>query len=440
MDILIYVPGLTTRAKYIFTLLLEDISGFVIHLTDDPLVFSNSSDPKFSYSDAPLADELFFEASGLLFEDNIESQEITVFMHEKMPAFFNVSGKRSALPFDPFAAAFYLVTRYEEYLPFKADKFGRYRAPDSIAYKNDFLHIPVVNHWAEKIDRLIRLRYPDLPLHERKFKLVPTIDIDHAYAYKCRSLYRTMGGYGRALMRRDFNEIFERTGVLLSLRKDPFDTYDLINQLHKKYHLKPLYFFLYASYGGNDNNVDLDNSQIHRLIHKIDKYGKVGIHPSLSSARRSSRLLGELEGLATVLQRNLKISRQHFLHIKLPETYITMDKMGISDEYSMGYATEPGFRAGIASPFRFFDLQANSELKIIIHPVALMDVTLRDYFRLNPSEALILSKSIVDEVRNVGGELVTLWHNESFSGKGRWKGWEDVYEELLRYASPVKRK
>jgi hypothetical protein len=43
------------------------------------------------------------------------------------------------LPFDPLAATFYLVSRYEEYLPFIPDEHGRFPAKQSFAFSNGFL-------------------------------------------------------------------------------------------------------------------------------------------------------------------------------------------------------------------------------------------------------------------------------------------------------------
>ncbi len=435
MDLLIFLHGLSNRSNYIFSLLLEDLSGMKISFTENRDEFLACSGPKFSYSVAPLGDELFFESFPLLFQQNIEPQNTDLFSFEESPVFFQVNNKQSALPFDPFAAAFFLVTRYEEHLPFQPDKYGRFRVNDSLAFRGDFLHIPVVNRWALKIRELILTRFPETSYRKKTFRFVPTIDIDHFYAYLSRSFYRTMGGYGRALMKGRILEIFERTGVLLKLHKDPYDNYQLIHRLHEKYHVTSLFFILFAEYGGNDNNVSLNRDRIRSLIHKLDRQGRVGIHPSLASNNKFARLENELEGLALILHRDITISRQHFLKFSIPKTFRTLISIGITEDFSMGYASEPGFRAGIADPFLFFDLTTNEVTHLKIHPVSLMDVTLRDYFRLNATKALKLSKSIVDEVRKVDGEMVSLWHNESFSDSGRWKGWRSIYEELLRYAS-----
>ena len=61
---------------------------------------------------------------------------------------FFYSGESGNLPFDIFSAAFYLLSRYEEYLPHVKDNFGRFTKNDSISFKHDFLNQPVVDIWA----------------------------------------------------------------------------------------------------------------------------------------------------------------------------------------------------------------------------------------------------------------------------------------------------
>jgi hypothetical protein len=108
--------------------------------------------------------------------------------------------------------------------------------------------------------------------------------------------------------------------------------------------------------------------------------------------------------------------------------------MGITDDFSMGYPSVSGFRASIAMPYKFFDLKKNDITSLTIHPVSVMDVTLRDHNHLDPDQALEKIKSLINTVKTVRGKFIPIWHNESLSEYGRWQGWRRVYEEMLRYA------
>ena len=73
----------------------------------------------------------------LLFEKE-SAREITVNEWKGFLCFFRHTSD-SDLPFDIFAASFFLVSRYEEYLEYQPDEYGRYQASSSLAFKNGFL-------------------------------------------------------------------------------------------------------------------------------------------------------------------------------------------------------------------------------------------------------------------------------------------------------------
>lgn len=100
----------------------------------------------------------------------------------------------------------------------------------------------------------------------------------------------------------------------------------------------------------------------------------------------------------------------------------------------MGYAEQPGFRAGIADPFNFFDLENDAPTKLIVNPFAVMDGTLRDYLNLDTDGSLKITKSLIDEVRAVNGTFILIWHNETLSDQKRWNGWKKLHGDILEYA------
>jgi hypothetical protein len=101
----------------------------------------------------------------------------------------------------------------------------------------------------------------------------------------------------------------------------------------------------------------------------------------------------------------------------------------------MGYATHIGFRAGTSLPFRFYDLGREEETGLLLHPFAVMDVTLRQYMRLRPDEAKVRIERLIDKVRITGGIFTSLWHNESLSEESEWKGWREVFEDMVKKAT-----
>jgi len=432
--ILIYAPSVPNRLRYICSLLFGELLGTECAFTTFRDDFASFGGPKLVYAPAPVNEDLFIQSEKLLFEETVYPFEPGIGQTENIPVIFPTGHPLSALPFDPFAAAFYMVSRYEEYERHKHDKYGRFPAAASIATQGKFLEMPVVHFWADRLAEVITRKYPGFAIRRPSYSFIPTIDIDHAYAYRCRSLSRNAGGIARSAMKFDFYDIFLRFKVISGAEPDPYDTYEYMHRVHSRHNILPYYFILFADYGGDDNQIPVTNKTLHRLLMNLDKDGRVGIHPSLSSNKHLKKLTKECMGLAQVLGRDITVSRQHFMKISFPRTYRNLLNLGITDDFSMGYASHPGFRSGMARSYRFFDLAKNEITPLKIHPVALMDVTMKDYLRLTPEQSIETIHRMISMVRSVGGEFISLCHNETFSEHGRWLGWRNIYEELLRFA------
>lgn len=433
--ILISVPKITNRLRYVFDLVLKNQLGLGFSLTTKTDEFAQYEGPKFSYGDNAMDGNLFFKATRLLFEREISSQDLKVFDFEGTKAFFPVFNKESALPFDVFAAIFYLVSRYEEYLPFVRDKHGRFEAGSSILHEMGMLQTPLVNIWCLKFGQKLSDYFPGLPLTKRKYQFIPTYDIDAAWAYKHKGFYRSIGAYMKDLIALDKEEIKNRTKVLANKLPDPFDTFSLQLELQKKYKLRPVYFILFAAYGHNDKNISVRNPYFRNLIKQLGDYADIGIHPSYASFSDKKILRNEIAALSGVLNRQIDKSRQHFLRLSLPETYQNLADLDITDDFTLGYAQQPGFRAGIANSFLFYDLDHDMPTNLRIHPFTVMDGTLRDYMLLTPQQATEQIKSLIKTVKSVEGTFISLWHNETLSDQKRWIGWKDVYLQLVQEAS-----
>jgi hypothetical protein len=434
--VLILVPKMSNRLRYIMSFIMEEQLGLTYELTVNQATFEQFQGPRFVYGDAPLENDLFFKTSSLLFERDILSQDVKPFTHEGILALFPVYHRLSALPFDIFSAAFYLLSRYEEYLPFVRDSHGRFEASSSILHQTGNLDKPVVDYWVRKLRVIFAERFSGLTMKQRTYTFVPTYDIDAAWSFLHKGIFRTTGAYLKDLSAGDWGNMKLRTSVLRKKQSDPFDTFDLQLSLQKEFKLRPAYFILFADYAVNDKNISVRNPYFHKLIRRLGDYAEVGIHPSYNSFMNKPKLKQEIDRLSGVLNRPVTMSRQHFLRMNLPIAYHNLIDSDITDDYTMGYASEPGFRAGVADSFQFYDLDNDLMTGLRVHPFQLMDGTLCDYLKLNPEAAIIKAKEIINRVREVDGTFISLWHNESLSDSKRWAGWLKVYHELIREALP----
>lgn len=430
---LIYTPEITHRSRYVFNLIFKDILHINFLLTTDANEFSTYKGPKFSYSGQPLGAELHFTSRQLLFETGVSEQNITVYKFRELPAFFS-TGKGSAFPFDVFAASFFLVSRYEEYLPHIRDEHDRFDAKDSFAFAEGFLGKPLVNIWAGWIRDLLLDRFAEMEFPKQQYEFISSLDIDNAYAYREKGITRSIGGFLKSASKFDFREIMERTRVLLGLEKDPYDTYDFQMDMLKRYHYKSIYFILLGDYGVNDKNLPIESRKFQSLIKQLADYATVGIHPSYGSNKSKEQLKKEVGRLSRVLHRDIQHSRQHFLKLTLPETYRNLIDLDITNDYTMGYASQVGFRASICTPFHFYDLDMEVETKLKVHPFAVMEGTLKYYMKVQAQHAMEKIKPLIDEVKAVDGVFISLWHNDTLNNSGVWEGWRDLYEEMVKYA------
>lgn len=421
---LFYVPIISPRIRYTFGLFFSTIVQADIELCDDPEQFKAYHGPKFSYGNTPIADELFFKASGLLFENNIHP-----IAESSHPFLFPVDS--GVLDYDPFAAGFFMASRYEEYLPFKGDLHERFSAKQSWAQRKGFLGRAMVHHWSFEVLHKLKKAFPEFSYQQPSYFFQPSFDIDNAFWIAGRSTIRQYVAIAKRLLKGKWSIARELIDIIQHKQKDPFDTYEEIEELHRNHPAQ--YFFLVGNYGQEDQALDLDQALIQERIQPIAE--RVGIHPSYRSNTVSGLLNTEKKILENTLQQPLKTSRQHYLKLRLPDTYRQLLQENIQEDWSMGYADAVGFRAGMALPFFWYDLQKEEPTSLLIRPFMVMDQTLRQYLALSPEQALSTCRHLIAECKAVNGHFCTLWHNESLSERGVWKGWKSFYKQLITEAT-----
>lgn len=427
--ILFYTEKITPRVDYTVRLFFESILKAKISITNNYEEFILSELPKINYSEKESVSGISVKPHGLLTQSKIENFDVPEDWFNPKKIFFT-SGK--TLPFDIFSAAFYLVSRYEEYVIAERDHFGRFKAENSVLYSSQLMKKPLVNIWAERIAESVSQEYLGFIWPERKFSFLSTVDIDNAWAIKNKGFVRTSGALLKSIGKANFRDFVERIQVLSGLEKDPYFNYDYLNSVFTGNERKVIFFFLLGDYNRYDKGISCKNQEFRKLIREISEKYKTGIHPSFFSTTDSSGKIqqSEKKRLEEITGKPVEISRQHYLKISFPETQRTLIKNGILTDYSLGYASQTGFRAGICTPFYFYDLKNESQTNLEIVPFQVMDVTLRQYLEYFPAKATDEILELMEEVRNVKGTFVLVWHNESLSDAHEWKGWRQVFETM----------
>lgn len=430
--VILYTPILSNRFRYIVSELLQRMLSFEVQMTTSKEDFLMSSSVRINYSDTAISQqELHIVPQGLLFETQIDATA-SQFLPLKPPigdrfmAYCtpNINASKGiTLSEDIFANSFFLLSRYEEYLPFQADVHGRFSAKNSIAFRQGFLHRPLINEWVLALAKLLQQVFPAFHFQQPTFEQYFTYDIDIAYKYLHRAWWRTIGASIKDWRNR------ERWQVLTHQQADPFEVFDYLFTLHRQHPNAVRCFFLLADYDTFDKNIDYKNADFQKLIKKIAQHFSVGIHPSYSSNEHKMLLQKEVERLSQIAGQTITSSRQHFLKLRFPDTYQHLLSVGIKADYSMGYADEVGFRASVCTPFYWYNLVEDTPTDLLIYPFQAMDVTMKDYLKWSPETAAIQLQNIKKTVQQVGGQFVTLWHNSSFDSN--WEKWIPMYEAFV---------
>jgi hypothetical protein len=431
--LLIYTHKKSNRLLYTLEFIFKEHFKVPYQVTVNALEFKNYMGPKLNYSMEDFSIDTFDIFPVLLmFQEDVTEHKIEVSEWDGVKIFYRVG--KGDLPFDIIAATFFMISRYEEYLYANRDRFGRYDPRNSLAWKNKFLYEPVANIWLNRFGKLLTERFPDFKIEMPEYKFIPTIDIDNAFAYLHKGFLRTTGGILMNMLKTRFHNFGRRLKVILGMKKDPYDTYEKINEIHDKYSLKPHIFFLLGNYGGFDRALSPLNKHFRKLIQSFTERAKVGMHASFASFSDVKRLKEEAEHLDEITNQEIVSNRFHFVKFEMPDSLNNLIDIGINNDFSMGYASRSGFRAGYAGSFKFFDLRKNISTNLRIYPFQLMDATLRFYTKDTPDVAFEKCKEIIDKIKSVNGTLITVWHNESLSGIAPWKGWDELYEKVVSYA------
>lgn len=419
---LIYTQHITPRLSYI----VKELLGKDVVITINKEEFVVYAGTKFNYSHEPIDDvDFWLKPNDLLFQQDIQEQNIDVFEWNGLKAFYGTEG---FVPFDFLAASFYLISRYEEYLPHEKDMYGRYAHTNSIAFKHNFLHLPLVNLWL----KAIKNQFPNFTIHHSPFTFVPTYDIDIAFAYKHHSSIKNAFGFLKDIVQLNSDKALERLMVYANKSKDPFDTFDWLHQLHQQYQLKPLYFFLLAAKRkGYDKNLSPTTKAMKLLMQQHAQLYSVGIHPSWQSGDDENLLEQEINILQQAINKKVSNSRQHYIRMSLPTTYEILIAKGIEEEYSMGYGSINGFRASYCKPFKWYNLAKEEATTLNTHSFCFMEANSFFEQQYSANDAAIEFQEYLDVVKKTDGELISIFHNHFITEQPEWIAWRSMYKNFL---------
>ncbi|MFZ4772105.1 MAG: polysaccharide deacetylase family protein [Ferruginibacter sp.] len=431
--LLIYSDTTNARLQYICDFVFAEQLGLTFTITIDSEYFMQYSGMKFNYSNQSFEGKAFqIRPVQLLFQDTIENQPIDCFDFNGQKAFYSI--EQSDYSFDLLAASFYLLSRYEEYLPHEKDSYGRFSHLQSLAFREQFLQVPLINVWLSHFSTRLKSYFPAFNPRKPIFRLLPTYDIDIAFSYTHKGWIRNVGGFLK-------KPSLERIKVLLGWQRDPFDSYEWLNNLHKAHQLEPIYFFLVSEKNGAyDKNILPHKTAMWKLVKKHAALYKIGLHPSWQSGDAIGLIKKERIHLEAMAEGSSNFnslfpihrSRQHYIRFKLPTGYQNLMEAGITDDYSMGYGSINGFRASVAASFYWYDLAKDQSTSLRIHPFCYMDANAYYEQKQSLKEAEKELQYYLRICQQYHGQLISIWHNNFLGNDKNFKGWKELYQAFIQ--------
>lgn len=448
--------GFIEEVKYIFDLLFSyyGVSYIVSDISESKKYIASRSDIVITYSEAApcqyYRNHIHIYLSQIFWGRYLKSESIPsdkIRWYKGVPVLYQGAGRLNNFVkcnhkpgttlvetnIDLIAASFYMITEYESYLCPDLDQHGRFPASASLAYREKFLQVPVVNQYIELLWSWIESFCIGIQRRRlwgnHKFAAAVTYDIDSPRKYR-KHTCKELAWLALRDKDTDLRGVMER--VKSRYIRDPYNTYSYIFKTHERYGIPPTFYLQAGGASKYDNPYELDSPEIEKIRIRTRSWGEIGFHGSYDSYKDLDALLAERAKLEEYLQLKVTGIRQHYLRWQTPLTWRLQAQAGFKYDSTLLYADQFGFRAGICLPFRPFDVEKREVIDIWEIPPTVMDGNLFTYMGLSPEKGLLGVIDLIEQVKEVGGLFVLIWHNSSFDSEA-YPGWRKTHAGILEY-------
>lgn len=429
-EFIIYSSKLSERLNYTCKFIFDFVLNCKFSITENKQVFKNSDAIKISYSTHSEKEIINISPYDLLFKTGVDENYKPKGTTKNGMLYFHMSDSSCDLGYDIFSSVFYFISRYEEWQSFETDKHGRFELQQSILFKERQHLKPILNIWIEEFKLALLKFYPTLKFPQKKFQYISTIDVDNLYAYKHKGTSRTLGAIAKDILTFKFGNLSRRIKVLKGKLQDPFDVYDDLNELSKKTKTPLFYFFLQRSGTEHDRTIDPTSSAYKQVFEKLNKSAVgYGLHPSYETVSNAELLKQEFEIIRKNSNSSIQISRQHYLRFNIKTTPKQLISNGVVADFTMGFASGAGYRAGTFTPFYYYDLEKEKATDLLMVPFAIMDGVYFIYSNTGVAEAEKQIAALAEDVKRLNGIFVTVFHERTFD-EVLYPGFGGLYRRL----------
>lgn len=338
---------------------------------------------------------------------------------------------------DFIQSAFYILSGLQE-----LSKANNFAYADSIQAQLQCIDKPIVNYYFNWIAEGIELYannhnlkvYKRRPMQRMTLHLTHNIDTLKYYSFD-KNVKRLLQAINtkRSDVDRKTNLVEALKGFCNNLNiarfTNPYWSIHLMRNAEKYFGFTSTWFFKSSD---EKCKVDyaLDEKAIATAIEFLSKENyEIGFQTDDSTNATAVRAT-----LASIIPNVSTSTRASRLDIKYPQTLLNMQNNGFDCDCSLGFTDRVGFRFGYCLPFHPYDHSTKKAMKIWEVPLQIIDYTLLVDNNLTNDQIFESIGQIADEVRQFGGILSLLWHNDTFDEKRR-SGILKLYEEIHLFLS-----
>ena len=335
---------------------------------------------------------------------------------------------------DLLGSAFFMLTRWEEYVKPERDKYQRFPLEAALAYQQNFHQRAIVNEYSALLFLLFRQLDPTIEKRKKTFSIIPTHDIDDFERWG--SLISTRKSLAHNFitqknLRLGMRNLKSAINTKLRFTKDPYDTFDYLSEKSGKIGLAAQFYFMAGGRTKYDNRYCISYHKVVDQIKRLYQTGHaIGLHPSFDSHDNAELLGEEKQRLESLIGIDITTGRQHYLRFSVPHTWQLWEDMHMESDSTLGYSETPGFRCGTCYDFPVFNVLTRKTLKLREMPLVLMERSLTDYMALTPEQAVTEAEKIFKEVKKHKGNFVFLWHNSTLFSE-EFKRYRFIFEQIL---------
>lgn len=425
---LVFAEKQSPKLRYVVSHVIERMLGWPLVWSTSLEAFHAATGPKLNYGNIEVPGAFRIPESGWLNRTGASQRSFSAQGNGAELRIALVEGEH-----DIFASIFHLLSLADEIHATERDTHGRVPASALLLVKHGAAHLPIIDHWVMQLAKDMRSIFPELPVPDRKFRHVLTVDVDNGLKYAGRPFYRALGATAKDLLQRS-GSVPQRWKVRFGAEKDPYAILPEILAHFRGRVDRAIAFFLLRGNGEFDHAADPAHPAFRALISATAQQAEVGLHPSYDSSSDQRMEATELARFKDLLKAPVTCSRQHFLRWELPGTLRRKVEFGITEDHTLGFTDRVGFRVGTCTPFPWYDLERDEATSLMLWPFQVMDSAVHEQMGVPIGQAAAQFRTMMNAVKAVEGTFVSVWHDRYLSGHAQFAGWPEVVEEVVEAA------